>query len=134
MPTRIRRPYCLSKVVREVFIYNKLVHHLLFRHVNCNGISTITSIDVKIQGACQILGFIPYKQRGSHFKPVDPPSSLRSCSSLTPERFQVATDMNLSVNTVSQFNTNNSVFHSSTASLKNWPIWPIWPFRVSISN
>ncbi|RCI04898.1 hypothetical protein CU098_003059, partial [Rhizopus stolonifer] len=71
-----------------------------FRHVNRSGSSTITSMDVKIQGARRILELTPYEQSESQFKPVSP-SSSRSSSSTTREGFQVA-DVDMSVNAVFQ--------------------------------
>lgn len=76
-----------------------------FRHASRSGAPAITSIDVKIQGACRLLELTPYRQSESQFKPVNQPlsrvSSMSSIDSAAREGFEVA-DVDLSVNAVFQ--------------------------------
>ncbi|CAO3691549.1 unnamed protein product [Rhizopus stolonifer] len=110
--------------MKEVSIYKKSVHHLPFRHTNCSEGSTITSIDVKIQDACQILRLISYEQSESQLKPVklSSSSSSRSSSSLARKGFQVADVKHVRQRHIPDLIPRNSAFHSSTAAFKNWPI------------
>ncbi|EIE88932.1 hypothetical protein RO3G_13643 [Rhizopus delemar RA 99-880] len=76
-----------------------------FRHASRSGAPAITSIDVKIQGACRLLELTPYRQSESQFKPVNQPlsrvNSMSSIDSAAREGFEVA-DVDLSVNAVFQ--------------------------------